>query len=125
MLWLRWPRGGPLFCFFLVLNLCFLWGGTEGSRAEILGGPANQLERAREFCGHAGPYVAIGLRMGEKAIKRLNADKYSGMMIEVDVFRKLPILFSWTACSCQPVAPSETAASTWSHPQGFGLPSPT
>ncbi len=83
----------PLFCLFLILNGYLFWGWIARGEGEILGGPANQLERAKEFCGHAGPYLAIGLRMGERALKRLGPEKYTGMMIQVECIPKAPYCF--------------------------------
>ena len=85
---LAWRK--RLFCLLLILNSCLSWGWIVGSEAEILGGPANQLERAKEFCGQGGPYLAIGLRMGERALKRLGAEKYTGMTIQVECIPKAP-----------------------------------
>jgi formylmethanofuran dehydrogenase subunit E len=42
------------------------------------------LERAKEFHGHLGPFLVLGLRMGEKAIDLLGANKYFGL--EATVF---------------------------------------
>lgn len=84
-------RGVSLFWFlFFILNGSLLWEWIVGSEAEILGGPANQLERAKEFSGHAGPYLAIGLRMGERALKRLGSGKHEGMTIQVECIPKAP-----------------------------------
>jgi len=90
---LQLSRRKGLFCLFLILNGCLFWGWIPGSEAEVLGGPANQLERAKEVCGHAGPYLAIGLRMGERALKRLGSEKYTGMMIQAECIPKVPYCF--------------------------------
>jgi formylmethanofuran dehydrogenase subunit E len=41
------------------------------------------LERAKEFHGHLGPFLVLGLRMGEKAIALLGANKYFGLKATV------------------------------------------
>jgi formylmethanofuran dehydrogenase subunit E len=64
----------------------------EGA-AEVLGGPASQMERAKEFSGHTGPYLAVGLRMGERALKRLGCEKHTGMTIQVECIPKAPYCF--------------------------------
>jgi len=93
MRYLHSPRRKGLFCLLLILNGCLFWGWILRSEAEILGGPANQLERAKEFCGHAGPYLAIGLRMGERALKKLGSEKYTGMTIQAECIPKAPYCF--------------------------------
>jgi hypothetical protein len=82
-------REGLLWFLFLA-SLGLVWGFPLRGEAQILGGPASQLERAKEFSGHASPYVAVGLRMGEKAIKRLGSDKYTGMTIQVECIPRAP-----------------------------------
>ncbi len=34
------------------------------------------MEKAKEFHGHLGPFLVLGLRLGEEALKRLGAQKY-------------------------------------------------
>jgi formylmethanofuran dehydrogenase subunit E len=41
------------------------------------------LERAKEFHGHLGPFLVLGLRMGERAIALLGANKYFGLKATV------------------------------------------
>ena len=77
--------GAPL---ILVLVLCLSWA-AEGE-SQILGGPASQLEKAKEFSGYVGPYLAVGLRMGERALKRLNTEKYADISILVECIPKAP-----------------------------------
>lgn len=41
------------------------------------------LERAVAFHGHLGPYLVLGLKMGDLAIRRLKCKKYFGIASEV------------------------------------------
>ncbi|MGB9797993.1 MAG: FmdE family protein [bacterium] len=41
------------------------------------------LEKAKEFHGHLGPFLVLGLRMGEVALARLGGDKYFGLKATV------------------------------------------
>lgn len=41
------------------------------------------LKRAEEFHGHLGPYLVLGLLMGELALKRLKAKKFFGIKVKV------------------------------------------
>ncbi|HIE53098.1 MAG TPA: hypothetical protein EYP85_15210 [Armatimonadetes bacterium] len=42
------------------------------------------LEEARQFHGHLGPWLVVGLRMGEAALERLQARKYFGVHVRVE-----------------------------------------
>lgn len=41
------------------------------------------LERAKEFHGHLGPFLVLGLRLGEEALRRLGGEKYFGLTATV------------------------------------------
>ena len=41
--------------------------------------PEQDLERLREFHGHLGPYVVLGLRLGEYALAKLRARRHFGL----------------------------------------------
>jgi len=41
------------------------------------------LERAKEFHGHLGPFLVLGLRLGEKALSKLGGEKYFGLKATV------------------------------------------
>jgi len=80
----HWGGRGLFLCFLLLAVTC------SGVGAEIGGGPASQLERAKEFSGQVGPYLAVGLRMGEGALKRLGCEKHGGMTVRVECPSKRP-----------------------------------
>lgn len=42
-----------------------------------------RLDEAVRFHGHLGPYLVLGLRAGELALKKLKAKKYIGLNVEV------------------------------------------
>jgi len=41
------------------------------------------LEKAKEFHGHLGPFLVLGLRLGEKALAKLGGEKYFGLKATV------------------------------------------
>jgi formylmethanofuran dehydrogenase subunit E len=89
------PRDQRNIAYCIMLFLC-LWLSellTSHAQAQILGGPASQLERAKEFSGHSGPYLAVGLRMGERALKRLGCEKHRGMTIQAECIPRAPYCF--------------------------------
>jgi len=51
------------------------------------------LKEARNFHGHLGPWLVIGLLMGEYALKKIRAKKYFGLKVGVSGLNKKP-------CSC-------------------------
>jgi len=89
----RLAQGTSCLCALLLSCFSLLGGWPMEGDAEVLGGPANQLERAKEFSGQAGPYLAVGLRMGERALKRLGCEKHTGMTIQVECIPKAPYCF--------------------------------
>ncbi|MCM8797358.1 MAG: formylmethanofuran dehydrogenase subunit E family protein [Candidatus Omnitrophica bacterium] len=48
------------------------------------------LEAAKEFHGHLGPYLTLGLLAGELALRELNCKKYFGLYIKVYGAQKKP-----------------------------------
>jgi len=48
------------------------------------------LDRARKFHGHLGPYLVLGVLMGEYALKHLKAKKYFGLEVKVKGVDKKP-----------------------------------
>ncbi len=44
----------------------------------------NQIEIGEHIHGHLGPFLIIGLKMGNLALKKLNAKKYFGMKVFAD-----------------------------------------
>jgi formylmethanofuran dehydrogenase subunit E len=47
--------------------------------------PSLDLEEARRFHGHLGPWLVLGLRLGQTAMERLEARKYFGVRVRVEV----------------------------------------
>ncbi len=45
----------------------------------------NELDRAEEFHGHLGPWLVVGMRVGQAALERVDARKYFGVRVEVAV----------------------------------------
>jgi len=84
-------KGILLSALAIVLSLIGSW--SPEAEAEMLFGPAGQLERAKEFSGHVGPYLTVGLRMGERALKKLGCERYTGMVIQMECVRKAPCCF--------------------------------
>lgn len=41
------------------------------------------LKEAKEFHGHLGPYLALGILAGELALKKLKCKKYFGLQVKV------------------------------------------
>lgn len=41
------------------------------------------LEKAKEFHGHLGPFLVLGLRLGERALAKLGGGKYFGLKATV------------------------------------------
>ena len=41
------------------------------------------LNRAKEFHGHVGPYLILGILMGERGLKKLRAKKYFSLKVKV------------------------------------------
>ncbi len=41
------------------------------------------LERAKEFHGHLGPFLVLGIRLGEEALAKLGGTKYFGLKATV------------------------------------------
>jgi formylmethanofuran dehydrogenase subunit E len=48
------------------------------------------LKQGRNFHGHLGPYLVLGILAGETALKKLNAEKYFGLDVEVRGAQKKP-----------------------------------
>lgn len=48
------------------------------------------LNTAVKFHGHLGPWLVAGLLMGEYGLKKINAEKYFGLKIEVSGLHKRP-----------------------------------
>lgn len=46
--------------------------------------PALDLEEARRFHGHLGPWLVLGLRLGQAAMDRLQARKYFGVQVRIE-----------------------------------------
>jgi formylmethanofuran dehydrogenase subunit E len=42
-----------------------------------------KLKRAREFHGHLGPWLVLGIRIGEDAVSALNARRFFGLKVHV------------------------------------------
>ena len=43
----------------------------------------DMIERGKEFHGHLGPFLVLGIRMGLSALKHLDSTGYSGIQSEV------------------------------------------
>ncbi|MFA4029568.1 MAG: hypothetical protein GDYSWBUE_000724 [Candidatus Fervidibacterota bacterium] len=50
----------------------------------------NELEFARSFHGHLGPFLALGVLMGRYALELLNARKYFGVRVTIHCPPKPP-----------------------------------
>ncbi len=48
------------------------------------------LKEAKKFHGHLGPYLVLGLRAGEAALKKLKCKKYFGLEVKVWGINKKP-----------------------------------
>ncbi|MEK6715338.1 MAG: formylmethanofuran dehydrogenase subunit E family protein [Candidatus Omnitrophota bacterium] len=48
------------------------------------------LNTAREFHGHLGPWLVLGLLMGEYGVKKIGAKKYFGLNVEVNGLNSKP-----------------------------------
>lgn len=48
------------------------------------------LKQIKEFHGHLGPYVVLGVLMGECGLKKIRAKKYFGITIKVRGVEKKP-----------------------------------
>jgi len=46
--------------------------------------PSLDLEEARRFHGHLGPWLVLGLRLGQVAMGRLQARPYFGVQVRVE-----------------------------------------
>ncbi|HEY3282223.1 MAG TPA: formylmethanofuran dehydrogenase subunit E family protein [Armatimonadota bacterium] len=44
-----------------------------------------QMEKARAFHGHLGPWLVLGLRIGQEAVEAVGARRYFGLALEVHV----------------------------------------
>lgn len=48
------------------------------------------LKTAEEFHGHLGPWLVLGLLMGDYGLKKIRAEKYFGCQIKVSGLNKKP-----------------------------------
>ncbi len=48
------------------------------------------LKTAKEFHGHLGPWLVLGLLMGNYALKKIGAKKYFGLAVEVNGLNQKP-----------------------------------
>jgi formylmethanofuran dehydrogenase subunit E len=48
------------------------------------------LKEAEKFHGHLGPYLVLGILLGELALKRLGCEKYFGLEVKVYGVNKKP-----------------------------------
>ena len=48
------------------------------------------LKSAEKFHGHLGPWLVLGLLIGEYGLKKINAKKYFGIDVKVSGLRKKP-----------------------------------
>lgn len=48
------------------------------------------LAQAVKFHGHLGPFLVLGLKIGNAAIKRLKAERYFGILVSVEGADKKP-----------------------------------
>src|SRR3989338_8889449 len=49
------------------------------------------LNYATKFHGHLGPWLVIGLIMGEFGLKKVKANKYFGLKVNADIPNRKPI----------------------------------
>ena len=49
------------------------------------------IEEARKFHGHLGPYLVIGMRMGEYALEQLGVDPHFDVEVEVECPSQPPV----------------------------------
>ncbi len=56
----------------------------------VRGGKRITLKESVRFHGHLGPYLILGILMGEYALKNLRAKKYSGLEVKIKGADKKP-----------------------------------
>ena len=50
-----------------------------------------QTQRGKDFHGHLGPFLVIGIKMGNLALKKLNSTGYTDLKVEVETGTTPPI----------------------------------